>query len=136
MECWGKNGNKRYLFRGNFVGPDPRSGHLWCVRGTHPTVLCKNSISFVFVIRNLTEWKTIVKRSKMAFFIEMINPFKGLRVIILWAKRSKPPPSRVARSFSTRFQHGMWIKAINYSKSLILFQKRFVGIWLNVMPKN
>jgi hypothetical protein len=72
----------------------------------------------------------------MVFFTEMTNPFEGLTVIILWAKRANPPPSRVARSFSTRFQHGMWIKVINYSESLILFQKSFVGIRLNVMPKN
>jgi hypothetical protein len=86
--------------------------------------------------KHLTEKIRIVKRSKMAFFIEMISPFEGLSVIILWAKRSNPPPSRVARSFSTRFQHGMWIKVINYSKSLKLFQKNFVGTWPNVMPKN
>jgi hypothetical protein len=52
----------------------------------------------------------------MTLFTEMINPFEGLSVTILWAKRAKPPPSRVARSFSTRFQHGMWITVINYSK--------------------
>jgi hypothetical protein len=72
----------------------------------------------------------------MAFFIEMINPFKELSVIILWAKRAKPPPSRVARSFSTTFQHALWIKVINYLKSIILFEKSCVGTWLNVLPKN